>query len=143
MKSVHPDVPKPIGYIVLRYMVDGLSSGLCRARVRRLLEDSLIEQLRCLLKFLNGLIQKLWGNICDQPGSMPSWPCPPPGALRPKAALPGDAALELAKLYMVSQKESEKIREYLRAVIVSENACEASKIEAMDLLTKYSEPDNE
>ena len=46
----------------------------------------------------------------------------------------GEAALQLAKLYMVSDKEIDRIRVYLNIAINSECMCEASIEEAKQLL---------
>ena len=46
------------------------------------------------------------------------------------------AALELAKLYMVSEKELGKVKEYLLKVISSSNVCEAEVEEAQQLLVE-------
>ena len=51
----------------------------------------------------------------------------------------GDAALELAKMYMVSDLEGERIKAYLLAVIQSSNVCEASREEAQELLGDLGE----
>ena len=48
----------------------------------------------------------------------------------------GDAALELAKLYMVSDKETDKVREYLNIAINNDNIIEASVEEAKNLLAE-------
>lgn len=50
------------------------------------------------------------------------------------AAGDGSGALELAKLYMVSSKENDKIFEYLQFAIHAENMCEADIEEAQQLL---------
>ena len=47
----------------------------------------------------------------------------------------GDASLELAKMYMVSDLEGERIKAYLLAAIQSSNVCDASKEEAQELLS--------
>ena len=49
----------------------------------------------------------------------------------------GEAALELAKLYMVSDKELDKVIEYLNLVLNSQNVCEDSVEEAKILLLEY------
>ncbi len=46
----------------------------------------------------------------------------------------GDASLELAKMYMVSDLEGERIKAYLLAAVQSSNVCEASREEAQELL---------
>ena len=46
----------------------------------------------------------------------------------------GSAALELAKLYMVSEKESDTVKFYLKQAIKNENMCEADIEEAEKLL---------
>lgn len=46
------------------------------------------------------------------------------------------SALELAKLYMVSEKETDKVKTYLAKVISSKNVCEAEVEEAQQLLEK-------
>jgi len=46
----------------------------------------------------------------------------------------GEAALHLAKLYMVSDKETEKVKEYLAIAVSSERICEYSVEEARTLL---------
>ncbi len=48
----------------------------------------------------------------------------------------GSAAIELAKLYMVSAKEKAKVWKYLNFAINAENMCEADIDEARELLTK-------
>ena len=48
----------------------------------------------------------------------------------------GSAALELAKIYMVSDKEKETIKEYLNLAINNTNMCEADIEEAQQLLTE-------
>jgi TPR repeat protein len=45
-----------------------------------------------------------------------------------------EAALQLAKLYMVSEKEHETVRRYLELVINDELSLEVSREEAVDLL---------
>jgi len=50
------------------------------------------------------------------------------------AAGDGDASLELAKMYMISDLEEERIRSYLLAAVRSSNVCEASREEAQHLL---------
>lgn len=50
----------------------------------------------------------------------------------------GDAALDLAKLYMVSDKERQKIVELLQKVIHSDNVCGDSIDEARAYLKEYS-----
>lgn len=45
-----------------------------------------------------------------------------------------EAALQLAKLYMISDKEREKIKYYLSIAISDESICEESHIEANKLL---------
>lgn len=50
------------------------------------------------------------------------------------AAGDGDASLELAKMYMISDLEGERIRAYLVAAVQSSNVCEASREEAQQLL---------
>ena len=51
----------------------------------------------------------------------------------------GDASLELAKMYMVSDLEGERIRGYLLAALRSSNVCEASIEEAQELLEDLDE----
>lgn len=46
----------------------------------------------------------------------------------------GEAALCLAKLYMVSNKEADKIRHYLSIAISHDSLCESSREEAAELL---------
>ncbi len=46
----------------------------------------------------------------------------------------GDASLELAKMYMISELEGERIRAYLLAAVQSSHVCEASREEAQQLL---------
>lgn len=53
------------------------------------------------------------------------------------AAGDGEAALELAKLYMICDLERCKVVEYLRKVIESQNVCDASREETARLLTEY------
>lgn len=55
-----------------------------------------------------------------------------------KALAAGDnsAALELAKLYVVSPKESETVRDYLGLVIGDDSLCEAEREEAARLLSR-------
>jgi TPR repeat protein len=48
----------------------------------------------------------------------------------------GEAALQLAELYMVSDKEFETIKKYLEAAINSESICEEDVDEAKSLLEK-------
>jgi TPR repeat protein len=48
----------------------------------------------------------------------------------------GSGALELAKLYMVSDKEISTVKKYLNLAIVSENMCEADIEEARQLLSQ-------
>jgi TPR repeat protein len=48
----------------------------------------------------------------------------------------GSAALELAKLYMVSDMESEAVKRYLQLAIESTNMCEADIEEAKQLLVE-------
>ncbi len=48
----------------------------------------------------------------------------------------GSGALELAKLYMVSDKETVKVKEYLNLAIVDPNMCEADIEEAQQLLSE-------
>lgn len=50
----------------------------------------------------------------------------------------GEAALCLAKLYMVSDKETDKIQHYLKLAINHSAICESSKDEAVDLLKNYT-----
>ncbi len=46
-----------------------------------------------------------------------------------------DAALQLAKLYLVSDKETENVKKYLNLVIKEDNVCTSSKEEAQRLLS--------
>jgi TPR repeat protein len=46
----------------------------------------------------------------------------------------GDASLELAKMYMVSDLEGQRIKTYLLAAVQSSHVCEASREEAQELL---------
>ena len=46
----------------------------------------------------------------------------------------GDASLELAKMYMVSELEGVRVRAYLLAAVRSSHICEASREEAQRLL---------
>lgn len=48
----------------------------------------------------------------------------------------GEAALQLAKLYMVSDKENETVRKYLNIAIDSTNAFDDTRQEARDLLAR-------
>ena len=48
----------------------------------------------------------------------------------------GSAALELAKLYMVSEKEKDTVKFYLKHAINNDNMCEADIEEAERLLSK-------
>ena len=50
-----------------------------------------------------------------------------------------DAALELAKLYMVSEKEVETVRHYLNQAINSDSVCESTVEEATALLAALDE----
>lgn len=50
----------------------------------------------------------------------------------------GEAALELAKMYMISDLEHERVREYLTTAIDSDSICEASREEAKALLAELS-----
>ncbi|MCW8930771.1 MAG: sel1 repeat family protein [Gammaproteobacteria bacterium] len=49
----------------------------------------------------------------------------------------GEAALQLAKLYMVSDKENDKIKKYLNIAINNPNMTDDSLTEAKELLIKY------
>ena len=51
----------------------------------------------------------------------------------------GDASLELAKMYMVSDLEGERIKAYLLAAMQSSNVCEASREEAQQLFDDLGE----
>jgi TPR repeat protein len=48
----------------------------------------------------------------------------------------GSAALQLAKLYMVSDKEKDTVKFYLKHAINNENMCEADIEEAEKLLSE-------
>lgn len=50
----------------------------------------------------------------------------------------GEAALCLAKLYMVSDKEADKIQHYLNIAINHEAISDSSKDEAVDLIKNYT-----
>lgn len=50
----------------------------------------------------------------------------------------GEAALCLAKLYMVSDKEADKIQHYLNIAINHDSICKSSKDEADNLLKTYT-----
>ncbi|MCX4030520.1 sel1 repeat family protein [Endozoicomonas sp. SM1973] len=50
----------------------------------------------------------------------------------------GSAALELAKLYMVSEKETKTVMKYLQIAISSKNMCESDIEEAEDLLSQFT-----
>lgn len=50
----------------------------------------------------------------------------------------GSAALELARLYMVSEKESETVIKYLHLAVESENISDASIEEAYNLLSEMA-----
>ncbi len=54
----------------------------------------------------------------------------------------GDASLELAKMYMVSDLEGERVKAYLRAAMQSSNVCDASKEEARELLNDLEQHDS-
>ena len=49
----------------------------------------------------------------------------------------GDAALELAKLYMVSDKEIEDVKRYLKIAAESDDISPASREEAERLLSEF------
>ena len=49
-----------------------------------------------------------------------------------------DAALELAKLYMISDKETETVRHYLNIVVNNDQCCESSIEESLELLKGLS-----
>ena len=51
----------------------------------------------------------------------------------------GDASLELAKMYMISDLEGERIKAYLLAAVQSSHVCEASIEEAQALLDNLDE----
>lgn len=51
----------------------------------------------------------------------------------------GEAALDLAKLYMVSNKEKDNIIKYLKMVMSSRRVCEASCEEAKEYLAIYED----
>lgn len=55
------------------------------------------------------------------------------------AAGDGDASLELAKMYMISDLEGERIKAYLLATVQSLNVCEASREEAQQLLDEFTD----
>lgn len=59
-----------------------------------------------------------------------------------KTLEPGDgsAALELAKLYMISEKETETVVQYLSRAILSGSMCESEIEEANSLLACYKSP---
>lgn len=46
----------------------------------------------------------------------------------------GEAALELAKMYMISDLETPRVKNYLQVALASKNMCEASREEAERLL---------
>ncbi|NOQ77091.1 MAG: sel1 repeat family protein [Methylococcaceae bacterium] len=48
----------------------------------------------------------------------------------------GSGAIQLAKLYMVSDKETKRVKEYLNYAIASENMCEADIEEAKQYLSE-------
>jgi uncharacterized protein len=48
----------------------------------------------------------------------------------------GEAALELAKMYLISELETERVKKYLDQALQSKNTCEASREEARQLLIK-------
>ncbi len=50
----------------------------------------------------------------------------------------GDASLELAKMYMVSELEGERIKAYLHEAVRSSHICEASREEAQQLLDELT-----
>lgn len=52
----------------------------------------------------------------------------------------GDAALDLAKLYMVSDKETETLITLLQKVVESDNVCAASVDEAKEFLKEFGHP---
>ena len=51
----------------------------------------------------------------------------------------GEAALDLAKLYMISEREKENIIKYLKMTIASSKVCEASIEEAEEFLENYQD----
>ena len=51
----------------------------------------------------------------------------------------GEAALNLAKLYMISEREKDNIIKYLKMTIASNNVCEASIEEAEEFLENYQD----
>jgi TPR repeat protein len=55
------------------------------------------------------------------------------------AAGDGDASLELAKMYMISDLEGGRIKAYLLATVQSSNVCEASREEAQQLLDQSND----
>ena len=50
----------------------------------------------------------------------------------------GEAALELAKLYLVSELETERVRQYLESAVAMGNLCEQSEEEVQSLLRELS-----
>lgn len=58
-----------------------------------------------------------------------------------KALIKGDveAALHLAKLYIISDKEVDKVKDYLNIVLSGQQVCDESVTEAQFLLKKISE----
>lgn len=51
----------------------------------------------------------------------------------------GDASLELAKMYLISDLEGEQVKAYLLAAVQSSHVCEASRQEARALLVELGE----
>jgi uncharacterized protein len=48
----------------------------------------------------------------------------------------GEAALELAKMYLISELETERVKKYLEQALQSKNICEASREESERLLNE-------
>lgn len=57
---------------------------------------------------------------------------------RALAAGDGEAALQLAKLYMVSEREADTVKRYLGIAIDSKNSLEDTRQEAQALLARYA-----
>lgn len=79
-----------------------------------------------LAQFNLGITYRLKGNLLDARACFESV----------LSAGDNSAALELAKLYVVSPKESETVRNYLELVLADESICEADRDEARALLSR-------